>query len=126
MAYYYGDKYLGKTSAEALELLSRRNCKVIVYDYLTSTFTLEELASFFIEFETPSVINDLAKDALENMGYLGDRGRTVCYGVVEYRNDDRKSDRRYQQSNSAKYPAAKKTTTGKTPARKPANRRRRS
>ena len=122
MAFYYGDECLGETNVEAVGKLDYGECRAVVYDYLTSDFTLEELASFILDREDVDGIVAYAEDALENLRSWADRGMNFCYGGVECVEGRRTSNRRPQQSKSTKKAPAKKTTKPKASGKKPAAR----
>jgi len=128
MAFYYGDECLGETNVEAVGKLDYGECRAVVYDYLTSDFTLEELASFILDREDVDGIVAFAEDALENLRSWAESGQTFCYGGVECLEDHRTSNRRPKASQcrrngtAGKKAPAKKTTKPKASGKKPAAR----
>ena len=129
MAFYIDGTYLGEDVDEAVRKLTKGDRRAVVYDYLTSGFTLEDLVSFIIDAEVFPNLQGLAEDALDNLRIWADQGYTISYGGVECFEDDRSSNRRPKASQcrrngtSAKKAPAKKTASKpKASGRKPATR----
>ena len=119
MAFYYNDDYLGATSEEAARNMTKSDRKAVVYDYLTSDFTLEDLASFIIDAEVFPNLQGLTEDALDNLYHWASQGYAITYGGVEWDDDDKSSNRRPKASQcrrngtSGKKAPAKKTSKPK-------------
>ncbi len=112
MAFYHGDEYIGETVEEAVKSLTYSECWNVAYDYLNKDFTHEDLVTFVLDLQFLPTIFQYAEEALYNLvNYYDDHPR-MSYGDVKWKQNVSSGNRK------------PRTTTGKAPARKPANRRR--